>query len=179
MITAFYRKRVSIARLRELAGTDREGTNLAGLSKAAEQIGFRPRAVRAIPDALKQVPLPAIAHWRENNRNHFVVLYKVARNHMIVGDPAMGLKKIHADQFHANWTGVLVLITPTERLRNIVRSKSSFSRLCALLHPHRHLFLDALLAAVLMTILGITSSFFIQALVDFVFVLGRKPALNW
>ena len=35
------------------------------------------------------------------------------------------------------------------------------------------------LAAVLMTILGLTSSFFIQALVDFVFVLGRKPALNW
>jgi ATP-binding cassette subfamily B protein len=30
-----------------------------------------------------------------------------------------------------------------------------------------------------MTFLGLTSSFFIQALVDFVFVLGRIPALNW
>ena len=45
--------------------------------------------------------------------------------------------------------------------------------------PHHHLILDALVAAVLLAILGLTSSFFIQALVDSVFVLGRKPALNW
>ena len=179
MVTAFYRKRVSIASLRELAGTDRQGTNLAGLTGAAEQIGFQARAVRATRDALRQIPLPAIAHWRENNRNHFVVLYKISRKQIIVGDPAAGLRKIGPEEFQKDWTGVLVVITPTARLRNIVRSRSSFSRLCALLHPHRHLFLDALLAAVLMTILGITSSFFIQALVDFVFVLGRKPALNW
>ena len=30
-----------------------------------------------------------------------------------------------------------------------------------------------------MTFLAITSSFFIQALVDFVFFLGRRPTLNW
>src|SRR5262249_471819 len=38
------------------------------------------------------------------------------------------------------------------------------------------LILDALIAAVLLTILGLTSSFFIQALEDLVFVLGRKPS---
>lgn len=43
-------------------------------------------------------------------------------------------------------------------------------------HPYHHLFLDALIAAVLMMVLGLTCSFFIQALVDFVFVLGRKPS---
>src|SRR5882762_3445395 len=45
--------------------------------------------------------------------------------------------------------------------------------------PHQRLILDALLAAVLLTILGPTSSFFIQVLVDSVFVLGHKPTLNW
>ena len=54
-----------------------------------------------------------------------------------------------------------------------------FGVMCLLLHPHRRLFLDALIAAVLMTLLALTSSFFIQTLVDFVFVPGRKPALNW
>jgi ABC-type bacteriocin/lantibiotic exporter with double-glycine peptidase domain len=45
--------------------------------------------------------------------------------------------------------------------------------------PHRRLILDAYIAAVLLTILGLTSAFFIQTLVDSVLVLGRKPALNW
>src|SRR3989442_6024055 len=44
--------------------------------------------------------------------------------------------------------------------------------------PQQHLILDALFAAVLLTILGLTSSIFIQALVDSVFVLGQKPAFN-
>ena len=179
MIAAFYGKRISIARLRESAGTDRQGTNLAGLSSAAEQLGFRARAVRATWEALREIPLPAVAHWQENNRKHFVVLYKISPKGMIVGDPALGLRKLTKDEFREKWTGVLVFITPTVRLQDAVESKSSFSRLCSLVIPYRRLFLDALLAAILMTILGLTSSFFIQALVDFVFVLGRAPALNW
>jgi ATP-binding cassette subfamily B protein len=179
MIAAHYKKRISIARLREISGTDRQGTNLAGLSAAAEQIGFQPRAVRATPEALKQISLPAVAHWREADRNHFVVLYKVTSKRAIIGDPAAGLRKLSHDDFLKNWTGVLLLLTPTARLRDVIKSKTSLTRLCSLLLPHHRLFLDALVAAVLLTILGLTSSFFIQALVDFVFVLGRTPALNW
>ena len=179
MVAAYYRKRVSIARLREMAGTDRQGTNLVGLTAAAEQIGFQTRAVRATSEALRELPMPAIAHWRENDRNHFILVYKVSRKQVIVGDPAVGLRRLSPAQFHECWTGVLVLVTPTPHLREVITSKSSLYRFYSLLHPHRYLFLDASIAAVLMTILGITSSFFIQALVDFVFVLGRKPALNW
>jgi ABC-type multidrug transport system fused ATPase/permease subunit len=47
------------------------------------------------------------------------------------------------------------------------------------LSPQHHLTLDARVAAVLMTILGLSSSFFIQALVDFVVVRGQIPALSW
>jgi ATP-binding cassette subfamily B protein len=72
-----------------------------------------------------------------------------------------------------------LLLAPTDRLNDLVNSRSSIRRLFLLFLPHYHLFLDALIAAVLLTILGLTSSFFIQALVDFVFVLGRTPALNW
>jgi len=43
--------------------------------------------------------------------------------------------------------------------------------------PHS-LILDVFVAAVLLMILGLTSLFFIQALVDSVFVLGRKPAIR-
>jgi ABC-type bacteriocin transporter len=178
-IAAYYRKRIAVAKLRELAGTDRHGTNLAGLNNAAEHVGFEARAVRATADALSQVPMPAIAHWQENNRNHFVVLYKASPRRVIIGDPASGLRRLTPAEFQKYWTGVLVLIAPTVRLRDAIKSKSPFSRLCSLILPHRRLFLDALIAAVLLTVLGLTSSFFIQALVDYVFVLGRKPALNW
>jgi ATP-binding cassette, subfamily C, bacteriocin exporter len=178
MIAAYHNKRVSIARLRESAGTDTHGTNLAGLKTAAEEVGFHVRAVRTSADALRQVPLPAIAHWREHNRNHFVVLYDVSKR-ITIADPASGLRKLNPQDFHRNWSGVLLLVTPTENFKHLINSRSSLRYLFSILLPHYHLFLDALIAAVLLTILGLTSSFFIQALVDFVFVLGRTPTLNW
>ena len=179
MVAAHYKKRVSLARIREMAGTDRRGTNLAGLSNAAESLGFQARAVRASRNALDEIPLPAVAHWREGTRNHFVVLYELSPKCVMIGDPASGLCKLTPEEFHRNWTGVLLLLMPTPRLRELARSKSPVHRLYCLLLPHHRLFLDALIAAVLMTILGLTSSFFIQALVDVVFVLGRTPTLNW
>ena len=179
MVAAYHKKRVSIARLRESAGTDRHGTNLAGLKSAAESVGFRARAVRASRESLEQISLPAVAHWREHNRNHFIVVYRISSTHITIGDPASGLRKLTCEEFHRNWSGVLLLMAPTARLDDLAASTSSFRRLFLLLMPHYRLFLDALLAAVLMTILGLTSSFFIQALVDFVFVLGRTPSLNW
>ncbi len=179
MMAAHHGKRISIARFRELAGTDRQGTTMSGLIAASEKVGFAARGVRATPEALPQIALPAVAHWREDNRNHFVILYRLTSDDAFIADPAKGLRKLPLDEFHHNWTGVLLLLTETPNLRDVVRSQPSFARLCSLLLPHRRLFLDVLLAAVLMTILGLASSFFIQALVDFVFVLGRKPALNW
>ena len=179
MVASYYGKRLSVARLRESAGTDLHGTNLAGLCNAADQAGFRACAVRATIEAIQQVALPAIGHWLENGRNHFVVLYHASAKRIIIGDPAVGLRKLPMLEFQKNWTGILLLLTPLPRLREVIQARGSFSQLYALVSPHRRLFCDALVAAVLMTFLGLTSSFFIQALVDFVFVLGRAPALNW
>ncbi len=179
MVAAAYGKRQSIARLREIAGTDRSGTNLSGLCLAAEAIGFQARAVRGAFESISKIALPAIAHWNEGDRHHFVVIYKVTSKRVVLGDPGAGLRKLHPEEFRRFWTGVLVLISPTPRLREVISAKSSFAQLFSLTLPHRRLFLDAMLAAVLITILGLTSSFFIQALVDYVFVLGQKPALNW
>src|SRR5947209_3327658 len=73
MMAGYFGKRLSIARLRELAGTDRQGTTLAGLIGAAMEIGLCAKAVRATAEGLRKIALPAIAHWREGHRSHFVI----------------------------------------------------------------------------------------------------------
>jgi ATP-binding cassette, subfamily C, bacteriocin exporter len=179
MMAAWHGKRISIARFRELAGTDRHGTTLAGLIRAAQSVGFEARAVRATRQAFPDMTLPVIAHWQENNRNHFVIVRAATRKSIVLADPSAGRRRVTNEAFHKHWSGVLLILKETPNLRVAVTTPASLTRLCSLVLPHRRLFLDALLAAVLMTILGLASSFFIQALVDFVFVLGRKPALNW
>src|SRR4051794_37700957 len=82
MLAAYHRKRIPIARLRQLAGTDTGGTTMAGLITAAQTVGFDARIFEATPEGVARIKfqLPVIAHWNENNRYHYVVLYKIGRN---------------------------------------------------------------------------------------------------
>src|SRR5215470_15651435 len=77
-VALHYRLPIGLQQLRDLAGTDRVGTNLLGLVQAAEKLGFSARGVKGPYEALPTVPLPAIAHLRtEEGLGHFVVLYRV------------------------------------------------------------------------------------------------------
>src|ERR1043166_6780368 len=111
MIAARYGKRISLARLRELAGTDRHGTTLSGLISASQAIGMSAKAVRAMPDSLDKLDLPLIAHWREGSRHHYLVVYKLSPRHVYIADPAYGRRKLTREQFHKNWSGVLLLVS--------------------------------------------------------------------
>jgi ATP-binding cassette subfamily B protein len=75
MICRFYGRIVDGKYLREQTYTGREGVSMLGLSRAAEELGFKTLAVKIDIDTLiNEAPLPAILHW---NQEHFVVLYKI------------------------------------------------------------------------------------------------------
>src|SRR2546427_3446810 len=105
-VALHYRRPIGLEQLRELAGTDRAGTNLLGLLRAAEKLGFSAKGVKGSYDALPQVPLPAIAHVRtEEGLGHFVVLYRVKKDGVVVADPAQGIGKQSRKAFCQRWTG--------------------------------------------------------------------------
>lgn len=112
MISAYFGRIHSVAALSGLAGTNRDGTSLAGLIRAASGIGFASRGIRVSADAIHRVPLPVIAHWNEAGRNHYVVIYRTSAGKMTIGDPAAGLREIACSEFRKCWTGVLLLVAP-------------------------------------------------------------------
>ena len=78
---------IGLQQMRDLAGTDRIGTNLQGLVTASEDLGFSAKAVKGPYEALVDVPLPAIAHLKtEEGLGHFVVLHRVKRNSVFLAD---------------------------------------------------------------------------------------------
>lgn len=83
-----------VARIRQIAGTDTKGTNVLGMIKAAEQLGFSAKGVKGNQDSLSKIPLPTIAHVIvERNKlqlHHYVVLYKVNDVQLTYMDPADG-----------------------------------------------------------------------------------------
>ena len=181
-IALHYRLPIALQQMRDLAGTDRIGTNLQGLVTAAEDLGFSAKAVKGPYEALADVPLPAIVHTKtDEGLGHFVVLHRVKKNSVLIADPAHGIEKLSREEFCQRWTGYLLIMTPDEAkpLKASAHAPvAPWRRFLGLVTFHKSVLVEAFSCALLMTLLGISTSFFIQHLVDSVLVRGEVRLLN-
>lgn len=173
MVCLHYKKETTITQLRDLMGTDLKGTNLVGLSKCADTLGFVSQSIRVDRENfLTDFTLPCIANViTKEGLTHFVVVFKKVRHkkvdYVIIGDPAKDLMKITLDEFYETFTGTLLLLKPDSRfVPGKAEKGKTFSRFLKLLLPHKKLFAYSIVASVILTILGIVSSLFNKILMD-------------
>jgi ATP-binding cassette subfamily B protein len=182
MVALHYRIPVPLQQLRDLAGTDRSGTSLLGLLRAAEKLGLPGKGVKGPYEALSQLPLPTIAHLKAmNGLGHFVVLYKVKKSVLVVGDPAVGVHKLSRDEFCQRWTGNLLVLIPDPNAAGTGSASppvGPWRRFLRLLPGHSPVLAEAFCCALLLTLLGVSTSYFIQHLVDSVLVRNDERLLN-
>lgn len=169
-----------ISRIREAAGTDKQGTNLRGLVQAAERLGFTAKAVKGDQNALfSDFPLPAIAHVLVDGRLlHYVVIHKITKKRILVADPVKGMVKYTPEDFFKIWTGVLVIMIPSEAFKKGNETKGTLSRFFSLLLPQKGLLAQIFLASLLITVFGIGASFYFRFIMDEVVVNGLERSLT-
>ncbi|MEN2773561.1 peptidase domain-containing ABC transporter [Acetivibrio clariflavus] len=169
MICLHYKKETTITKLRDLMGTDIKGTNIIGLKKCCDELGFTSQAVRVDKEGfLSDFTLPCIANViTKEGLSHFVVIFKKTKKHVIIGDPAKNLLKVKIDEFYKDFTGVLLILKPNQNfVSDKIKGEKVFYRFLKLLLPQKKLFIYSILASIILTILGIVSSLFNKVIMD-------------
>lgn len=65
MIASHFGQHLSVAKIRNISGTDTEGTNLNGIIKAANNYGLKANAVKGEKEAISEnLATPFIVHLR-------------------------------------------------------------------------------------------------------------------
>ncbi|MDJ0732802.1 MAG: peptidase domain-containing ABC transporter [Nostocaceae cyanobacterium] len=175
MIGQYWGKRLSINLLRNLCGVGRAGASLKSLAVAAEKVGFQARPVRASLNRLVDQKQPWIAHWEGN---HYVVVYRIKGNRVILSDPAIGRRKIKLSEFKQGWTGYALLLTPTPVLRQVASAKPSLWRFWGAFLPYRSMLWPIITASVLLQLFGLITPLFTQIIFDQVLVHKSLSTLN-
>lgn len=175
MVGRYWGKRFSVNRLRDIANVDRNGSSLRGLAAAAESMGFTTRPVKASLNKLAEQSLPAIVHWEGK---HYIVVYEVTRDRVIVGDPAIGQRSLTHTQFKAGWTGHTLLLQPTALLKEANEARQPFWEFFELMKPHRLVLLEIFIASILIQIFGLITPLFTQLLLDRVVVQRSNLTLT-
>lgn len=179
-VASHYKLEMPVSKIRQMASTDKKGTNILGLIEAADKMGFSAKGVRGEFEALKDVPLPIIAHVIVKKvLHHFVVLYKVGDKKVEYMDPGDGqLHKVSPEEFKEMWTGVLVLLMPNDEFKAINQKVSTWSRFWFLIRPHRSVMIQSLVGAIVYTLLGLSTSIYVQKIIDHVFIGRNINLLN-
>lgn len=181
MVCLHYKKETTITRLRDMMGTDLKGTNMLGLDKCASALGFVTQAVRVDKEGfLSKYTLPAIANViTKEGMTHFVVVFKITKKYVIIGDPAKDLMRVEIDEFYKTFTGAILILKPNNKFETgKLKGKKIFHRYIALLKPQRKLFVYGIVSSLIITILGIVSSLFNNILFDEILPYKQENVLK-
>lgn len=179
-VSAHYGLKIPIAKIRQLSHTDTRGTNVLGLVEGLEKLGFNAKGVKGGLDVLPDIPLPAIAHIVVKEQyHHYVVIYKVNNNKIFVMNPAFGkVEEYSIEEFSKIWTGVIILLEPNQYFEQKNEKTSLYKRFWNLIQPHKSIIIQALLGALIYTILGLSTSIYIEKITDYVLIDGNRRLLN-
>ncbi|MBQ7925829.1 MAG: peptidase domain-containing ABC transporter [Lachnospiraceae bacterium] len=182
--------KISISKIREIAGTDKQGTNAYGVIQAAEQLGFSAKGVKGNADAFfSEFPLPCIAHVVVDGALlHYVVIHKITKKQVIIADPGCGIVKLTPEEFFGQvheedkppkyqWTGILILLMKNESFKKGDDTQGLFERFIHLLIPQKKLLAHIFVASLIYTLLGILAAFYFQELMDSVLPDGLRQTL--
>ncbi len=148
------------------------------MSLTAERLGLKSLAIKAnLSNLLDEIPLPCIAHWKNK---HYIVIYKVTKNHIYVSDPQLGYVKYNYREFLKDWIkptekesekGVLLLLEPTDKFNDIKPSANpskiyAFNYFISHLKPYNIQASQLLVTMFVLTLLQAVLPFITQSIVD-------------
>lgn len=170
-IAKYYGSDYSLAHLRELAKTNKEGTTALGIVKAAKLMGFETRAIQADMTLfdIEDVPYPFIVHVnKEGKFQHYYVIYQNKKNYLIIGDPDSTVKvtKMTKERFTSEWTGVAIFLAPEPSYKPHKDKKNGLISFLPLIFKQRSLIFYIILASLLVTLINIVGSYYLQSILD-------------
>ena len=169
-----------MSRLRQVAGTDRQGTSMLGMVKALEQFNFEVKGLKGSADHLDKLPRPFIAHTiQPDGRHHYVTVFGINGKGLRIMDPSSGkVSRWTRETFKEWWSGSVIAMVPGTGDMEPVAHVSNRKRLYSLLEPVWKPLFQALISAILYTLLGLSSSIYLGKLTDHVFVTHNVGLLN-
>ncbi len=164
MVASAHGLHADLVDLRRQFPVSLKGANLRQLMSHAAALNFSTQPVKLSLQELGELQLPCILHW---DLNHFVVLKKVARNHAVVLDPAVGERRLPMDQVSRHFTGVALELTPNAEFQpEDTRPKLKLSQLTGRVRGLPRALLSIFAVALVLELFAIVAPLFNQMVVD-------------
>ncbi|WP_345944934.1 NHLP family bacteriocin export ABC transporter peptidase/permease/ATPase subunit [Streptomyces albus subsp. chlorinus] len=177
MVLGHYGRHVPLEELRIACGVSRDGSRASSLLKAARGYGLTAKGMQMEPEALAGVRAPAVLFWEFN---HYVVFEgtgrRLGRRGVHINDPASGRRFVPMEEFDTSFTGVVLTFAPGDTFREGGRRPGVLAALPARLRGTSGAMAAALVASVLLVVVGAAVPALSRTYID-TFVFGARDSL--
>lgn len=105
-----------------------QGFSLLDMKRYLETLGYRADGFQLDLEKIREAGIPGIVLVNTNGYMHFVVIKGVSPTHVLLGDPALGTRKLTHDEFKEIWNNIFFVIrNQTDRARLSFELEDSWS----------------------------------------------------
>ncbi|MDR7209767.1 peptidase domain-containing ABC transporter [Flavobacterium piscis] len=169
-IIKLYQGNNTIEKIRELSGTNKQGTTMLGVYQAANKSGFTAEGCEADIQALIDHKQPVLLHVLiENQLNHYIVCYGYDEiKGFLIGDPGKGVFYLSISELEKIWVSKTCLtLEPNETFIKEETEKNAQRKwFLEILKEDYKLLWISILLGVFVAGLGMAMSLFSQKLID-------------
>lgn len=176
MISSFWGNDLPLQFWRQKLQTNQLGTVVLDMANVAERNGFitHPVYIEDLSE-LDDRMLPAIVL----RKNHYLVLYKISRKHVIVGDPAIGIRRISHKEFYDGFEHAVLVLKPLEEFLKQKGSKPKYSHYLKFMKIFKLEMAIVFLISLFMILLALVPPFSIQIFLDRILKTKDENMLLW
>lgn len=163
-IIRHYKGNVPLEKIRLDAKTSSEGTTALNLILASSKYGFESTGVKlnSIYDINQ---LPAIAHMNlKKGYSHYVVIEKITKDKIIIMDPAKGKVVKKVNEFMEEWSNVVLLFYPKQKIIVLKNEVTIFKIFSRILKSEKSLVKIIIFVSFLLMLLSILLGYYFQVL---------------
>ncbi len=179
MVLGHHGRHVPLEELRIACGVSRDGSRASNLLKAARSYGLTAKGMQMDTAALADVAAPAILFWEFN---HYVVYdgtgRRFGRRGVFVNDPGKGRRFVPREDFDTSFTGVVLVMEPGADFTEGGRRPGVFGALPARLRGTAGTLPAAVLASLLLVVVGAAVPALSRTYIDTFLIGGRTSSLG-
>lgn len=171
---------VSLERIRLDTKTTNNGTNALNIIEASKKYGFDAIGIKVPNLENDAIKLPAIAHLTlKNGYNHYVVIYKITKNKVIIMDPSKGKVVKSKKDFYQNWTNVLLIFYPKRKITVFEKGENLLNLFIKIIYHEKKLFIYIIIFSIFLTIFTVIGSYYFQIMVEAITLNYHKSYLKF
>ena len=166
-IIRYYGGNISISKLEDITETTKDGTNFLKLKNASYKLGFNAIGYKVDDfNKLYEIKCPYIVQIVNDNYSHFVVVYKIKNNKLLIMDPAKGKVVMSKEQFVRIWTGHIMMFAPYKSPIIYKEEKYLTKLIIDIISDNKKLIIDILTLSFIYTILSCIITYYFQIIID-------------